>query len=359
MYLKLKNAIFLVLFSVFSVGGLWLTVGMSKIYQNFDGPYYVVVAKSWYDKVVIGTNFSFPLPGEYYAAHFPLYPAFIEAFSFTGLNYLQSMVAVNLVFGAGFAVVYYLILVKMKIKPAIWIAGAALFFWPRMWAVRAVGSPEMMFLFWVVLSLYFFSTKKYFWSGIFGGFAVATKSPGILLAVAYLGWWLTEMINKRKIEWRAIWVGIIPLTLIGVFYLFGVQTGDFWAYFNSGDNIHLQAFPFKVFDSNQSWVGNWWLEDVIWIYIISAVGVWRAFKKNQVFGWFGAVFLTALIFVSHRDISRYSLPLVPVVLMGLSEIWERKEVRWIAVIALIPMYFYSVNFLTHNVTLISDWKPLL
>src|SRR3989304_5544199 len=249
--------------TVLSTGLLWLGAGMKNIYQNFDGPYYLVIAKSWYDKNLIEKNFSFPVPTEYFAAHFPLYPAIVRAFNTIGLNGFQSLVLVN-----------------------------------------------------VLASLWMFDKRKFLLAGLFGALAAITKSPGILLLPAYAGWFLMTGIKDKKWEWKTWPVILILLGTLGVFGLLGARTGDFLAYFNSGDNIHLQLLPFKVFDSNQPWVGDWWLEDVLWVFLIGALGVWRAFKKNRVFGWFGAIFLTSVLFVSHRDISRYSLPIVPIVLMG-------------------------------------------
>ena len=52
--------------------------GMMTIWKNFDGPNYLVIAKSWYDKEKIRVMFSNPLKLEYYPAHLPLYPALIN-----------------------------------------------------------------------------------------------------------------------------------------------------------------------------------------------------------------------------------------------------------------------------------------
>ena len=87
-----------------------------------------------------------------------------------------------------------------------------------------------------------------------------------------------------------------------------------------------------------------------------AIGVVRAFRKSAVWGG-GAIFYSVILFVSHRDIARYSLPLVPVVILGLTDILEKKEVRWALLLLVIPMYFYSLNFVAHNTVAISDWTP--
>ncbi len=346
--------------SLLSVLLVWLPVGFTRVYENFDGPYYLVVAASWYDKEFIGRNFSFNLPLEYYAAHLPGYPLLINLFSKTGLvNNLQAMLLVNLISSAALTIVFFEIAKRMKLSHPLFLSSALLFFWPRMWAVRSVGSPETLFMLFVLGSLYWFEKKSYWLAGLAGAAAVLTKSPGVLLLGSYLVWAKLKWFETKKFDWKIWPILLIPLAGLGLFWLYQIRMGDFWAYFNSGDNIHLQFWPFRIFDSAQAWVGSHWLEDVLWIYLVSAVGVWMAFKKSRVFGLFGLVYLASILFVSHRDIARYSLPLVPIVLIGLSDILKNKTVRWILVLLLVPAYFYTLNFLNFNYSAIADWTPFL
>lgn len=329
--------------AVVSTVAVWAVVGMRTVYQNYDGPYYAAVAKCFYNKECLGRSFDFPLKLEYYPAHFPMYPLLIRLMGQIGL--IRAGIIINL-----FATVAAAIAVYEISERKLWVGLAWLFFWPRMWAIRSIASPETLFILFVVSSLYFFQKGKYWLSGITGALAVLTKSPGILLFVAYL------LMKPSRKAWPIL---LIPLGLLGLFGIFGVMTSDFWAYFHSGDNIHLQALPFRVFDSSQPWVGTFWLEDILWVYFIGLIGVIGVIGKNRTFGTFGAVFYATILFVSHRDIARYSLPLVPVVLMGLSDVLERKEVRWAIGLLIIPMFFYTINFLIHNQLPIADWGPFL
>ena len=167
-------------FSILSTLALWIPVGMQKVYENFDGPYYVVIAKSWYDKVFIGTHFSFPLPLEYYPAHFPLYPALIWLFG----SSLLAAVIINLCFYRccdGDIQIFEEFKWKSLVAGLVW-----LFAWPRMWVVRSIGSPETLFILFVVLALYGFQKKSYWLAAVTGALAVLTKSPGILLFPAFV-----------------------------------------------------------------------------------------------------------------------------------------------------------------------------
>lgn len=345
-----KNWLIIILTVFISTVAIWWAAGLSTIYQNFDGPYYLVVAKSWYDKATIAKYFSFPIPLEYYAAHFPLYPIAIKFLSVLPLfNPLRAMLIVNLIATIAASITLFKIAREKGWPHPLFMALAFLFIWPRMWAVRAVGSPETLFIFLILLSLRYFDLKKYLLAGVFGALAVLTKSPGVLLFPAYL---IAGKLNPKT--WP---IALIPAALLALFVFYGIQTGDYLAYFHSGDNIHLQALPFKVFDTTQAWVGTLWLEEIIWIYLIGALGIYYAYKKDKLWGIWGGIFYTVILFVSHRDISRYSLPLVPVILLGFSEIFRRKEVRVILALMVIPMFFYTLNFVLHNTVAISDWGP--
>jgi hypothetical protein len=349
----------ILLITVISTLLVWAGAGLQTIYANFDGPYYIVVAKSWYNSGIIRSLFSFSLPLEYYPAHLPLYPLLINLVSITGINHLQSMLLVNL--GATLAAAWVIFEISKRLQwgNPFWITLAWLFWWPRMWAVRSVGSPETLFIMTTVASLYFFQTKKYWLSGVCGSLAVLTKSPGIVLLAVYTLVWAVNGIRTRKRETKCWPVILIGLTFLGLFYFFFLKTGDFWAYFHTGDNIHLQLLPFRVFDAKAPWVGSIWLSDVIWIYLVAGIGVYRALKKSLVWGIYGLVFYLLILFVSHRDIARYSLPLVPVVLLGLGEIFEKKEARWAVILLTIPLFFYTLNFVLYNTVAIADWGPLL
>ena len=69
--------------------------GLATIVSNYDGPLYLVAAKTLYNKAAIEANFQFPLPAEYYTAHFPLFPLMIRVFGLV-TNYPYAMLIVTL-----------------------------------------------------------------------------------------------------------------------------------------------------------------------------------------------------------------------------------------------------------------------
>ncbi|KKQ95791.1 MAG: hypothetical protein UV74_C0013G0396 [Candidatus Woesebacteria bacterium GW2011_GWB1_43_14] len=345
------------------------TDGMQTIASNYDGPLYIVIAKSFYNIEYIANNFAFPLPLEYYAAHFPLFPVIISALSIIFGHPWGMLVATLL--GSFITLYYFFKLSKQFLSPddAWWLTTVFAVFPARWLIVRSVGSPEPLFVGGIIASIFYFRKKKYWHAGIWGAVAQLTKSPGILLFVAYI---IVTYYPKLKIiaagnfkrsqlfKLKPLPILLIPLSLAVIFWLYSVRFGSFFAYFNSGDNIHLFFPPFQIFDYSQPWVDTHWLEEIIFIYIFGAMGTFKLFKEDdKTLAWFTAIFFTTILFVSHRDILRYSLPIVPFILIAYRNILVSREFKFTLAIIIIPIYLYSLAFIANNVMPIADWTPLL
>jgi hypothetical protein len=153
---------------------------------------------------------------------------------------------------------------------------------------------------------------------------------------------------------------LIPLSLVGVFFVFQKTMGNFYAYFNSGDNIHLFFPPFQIFNYNQPWVGTFWLEEIIFLYLFGAMGLLRLIRdKEYALAWFVGIFFASLLFVSHRDLLRYALPIIPFIFAAFSKVLVSKEFKYAFILLIIPIYLFSLAFISQNVMPISDWAPLL
>src|SRR3990170_710861 len=327
--------------------------GLSTVVRNYDGPNYIVVAKTWYDPKLILQQFSGTLSPLYYTAHYPLFPLFIALLA-PLLGFLHALLFIPLVFSAAAACVFYVLLKQVGLqKDALWLSSLFLLFPARFVAVRSVGSPEPLFLTLLFLSLYFFLRKKYGASGVFGGLATLTRSPGILLFVSYVLFFIFQVMKERHLLRPSKWpwkeflgILIIPLSLLGLFLFYGYKTGDFFAYFHSGDNIHLSFPPFQVFNAAKQWVGEFWLEDIIYVYLFGLLAVFGLYaKKLYPLFFFALVYFLATISVEHRDVARYSIPLFPLLLIGLSEFFSRKLFRWAYLLLLPAVYLYVQNFL--------------
>lgn len=386
--MNLKRELFILIFASILINLLiWLPFifgfqeGMITVFKNYDGPYYIVVAKTWYDKNKIARSFSLPTPLEYYPAHWPGYPAIIAIFN----NFMPgpwAMLCSTLFFTVLTTIIFYLFLFKFKLsKNPFWLSLVFLVLPARWVAVKAVGSPEPLFIFAIFASFYFFksafdnvennliSKKKsvffdLFLAGIFGTLAQITKSPAILLFLSYVSY-LGYLVYLKKYSLKqafrlTIPLFLIPISALGVFFFYKIRTGDFLAYFHSGDNFHLVFPPFQGFFPERSWLGTIWNEDMIWQYLVGALTVVFLIKqKHYDLASFAGIFFTATLFITHRDLARYSLPLVPFSLIAFDEFIQKKEFK-IALLIIIPaISLYAINFIAGNTAPISDWTSYL
>ena len=56
---------------------------------------------------------------------------------------------------------------------------------------------------------------------------------------------------------------------------------------------------------------------------------------------------------------RYALPLVPLMYVAFSDVVVKREFKFILAILAIPIYLFSISFISQNVMPISDWAPFL
>lgn len=382
---NLETFSFISLFSLIPSALLWLPFffrletfwgiklpkeGMATIVANYDGPLFLVVAKTLYEASLIN-QFPFDLSAIYYAAHYPLYPIFI---SFLGplVTYPYAMLMVTLLTSIGALYYFYkLALDFVGEKNALWLTFIFAIFPARWLIVRSVGSAEPLFIGTLLASIYHFRKGQFLQAGIWGALAQLTKSPGILLFLGYAIFILIQTFRKaalkgfsKSISFKPFFsylpILLIPFSLLSLFIFYGYRYNDFFAYFNSGDNHHIFFPPFQVFNPNQPWVGTFWLEEIIFIYLFGMLGFSFLMKKKEyAIACFYAVFLSTLFFVAHRDILRYALPIVPLFLLAFSDYLVKKEFRYILAILAIPIYLYSLVYISNNVMPITNWTPFI
>ena len=82
-------------------------------------------------------------------------------------------------------------------------------------------------------------------------------------------------------------------------------------------------------------------------------------SKEVELSCFVGVFLTTIFFVSHRDILRYALPIVPFLFIAFKDALIKKEFRVVMLVLAIPIYLFSLVYISQNVMPISNWAPLL
>ena len=324
----------------------------------------MVISKCGYIKKCIATQFSLPQPLEYYPAHFPGFPALIKYFGLYTTT-PKAMLIVSL-FGSILLTLacYQLFKNYLGDKTAFYLAIVSLFFPARLMVLRVIGAPETLFAGLTIFSIIYFQKKRYVISALLAALSLAIKSPGVILFMAYLCMAIFDYIRSKNIINVVYKYGIYllgPLVVGLTFYLYYLQTGDFFAYFHSGDNIHLNILPYMVFISNHTWINTIWLEDVLYIFLLSFYGLKTIFTKyrfNLVF-IYPFLFVLATVFVAHRDISRYLTPAYPFFLLGFSQFFAQKGTKYIFWLLVPAIILFTINFIIGNTAPISDWTPYL
>ena len=202
--------------------------------------------------------------------------------------------------------------------------------------------------------------EKHWAAALLGSGAVLTRSPGILLLGGYLGSWLMihgSLREKIKLYFPYL---LMPLVLLLLFGFYGIQYGNFWAYFTKSSELHPILFPpFLIFADAQRWISDMWREDIIYLYLFYGVGV--ALIREKKVKLFGLIYGLTLLFVAHRDLGRYALPIAPLAILGFAPLLEKipRKIWMFLVILLIPIYLLGWQFILKNIQPISDWGALL
>lgn len=343
---------------------------MLTIAQNYDAMNFLVVARSWYDPAIIEQNYG-ALVGErgtrYFAAHYPLYAALIAIFD----SFLSGPEAIyaSILF-SNILIAISLIIFFKRFAPdsrmVIPLSILALFLPPRILPLRAIGSNEFLSLSLILLSIVSHAQKKHGFSAILGSLAVLTRSPAILLFGAYLIETVFRSGGRVKEVIRNLSPYLLmPLTLLALWGYYGIVYGDILAYFKVGGNLNLYVPPFMVFGSELPWVSGFWREDIMYLYIFIMMGVgllWERSRREidlRLIAIFSSIYAFSLFFVAHRDVSRYSILIAPLLVLGYGPYIIKARFHWLLYILLIPLVLYSWNFILGNIQPIADWTPFL
>jgi len=366
-----------IMISLVSIGIFWLPFllklglfwgidfsnqGLNVIVQNFDGLNFLVVAKSLYNPSIIEEiNRSFMTGNTpiYFSAHFPLMAIIIRLFSMVVSMpnaLLLTIILSNILLAYG---VYVFFSTYVKNKSYSWILTIiSLFFPARILSVRAVGSNEPLFIFLILMSIVAAYHKRDWRASLYGSLAVLTRSPGILLFGAYVLVALLEKNSWVEKTKRIIPYLLMPTTLLGLFVYYGYSYGDLFAYFHSGDNLHLFFPPFSIFSNVQSWISDMWREDLVYLYLFYGAGILLVDPKYRIIKMLSWIYGVTLLLVAHRDLARYSLPLAPIAILGYERIITQVPERYLrlSLALLIPIYLLGWQFVLKNIQPINDWS---
>ncbi len=330
--------------------------GLDSVYKAWDGPSYVIVAESLYvpsDAVLynsiqspdIRPDFTF-LP-----AHFPLYPLLIRTFS--PIGYYQAMLFVSLLFSLATLLVFYLLARQLGLSAPLLLTLPMILLPPRWFIIAHTGSSEPIFFFFVLTSLLFYFRRLPWASALAASLAMLTRPQGALLGLGYLFIALIHLYRSRDLRLilkRYTQYLLIPLTLLAVFWFYQRQTGDFWAFFSAISIFHhfrLSLFP--TFNFGAPNIETFWLEANVLYYFLYLAAILRLYHSGKwQLGTIGLVFYLPLLFLQHTDISRYALPLMPLVFIAFAQGMASMPFNLATILSIPSIFLYTTNFILYN-----------
>lgn len=331
-----------------------------KILARFyDGPLYAIVAKSLYRIQNLQQATSLiNVDGKYFACHLPLYPLLIKIVSpLTAFNVSYAIFPATLLASILCVIAFYELLTLYSAVTSPLFTSLLFCFFPARWLIyHSLGASEPLFLFFVFMTFILYK-KGYFW-----GVALAitcaslTRIVGVLLGPAFFILYLRDKQFKKAF--------ILPISGIGILLLFTyykLQFNDFFAYFSKNlvQFKLIQWPPLIVYFSQLNDAHFWNAEYLLALLGMHLVGLFLCFEKKEFF-IFGLIYFIFFLFINHIDLSRYLLPISWIcLLIGFDPILSKKPTK-IALIILIPFfYFYVWNFIPLNTMGEKTYEQLL
>lgn len=340
---------------------------LSVLYRYWDGPMYVMVAKTLY-RIPVENPITevYTWPPKVFAPFLLAYPLAIRAVA-PLLGYAWGMITLTVLTSAVAVALFYWVLVDLELTDHPLALSIWFLFVPYRWLVyRSVGATEPLFLVFTILSLHMFVRRRYAWSFAAAALACVTRIQGVLLVPTFL---LLVFFDRQHSPLRGLLllcgVAAIPSLLIGNLWVHARVYGDPLAYLSvNNEMVHFSPF-WRLLDLasfSNVMVGGMGSQLLLLLYAITVVGLvklWRIDRSKVLFVYcfFGTLFLA---FVSDEDLARFLIPFAPFTwVLGLQELWNDRRMAW-AFAILVPLtYAYTWQLLPSNTIIPEVMRDLL
>jgi len=289
-----------------------------------------------YEYITISKNLAGVKNMDIFSAHSILYPLIISLF----LKFSQSFLMIKLVNILWVFLIGVVLLSWLKNKTAFIIFA----FSPLIWFMGIQTTPILPASFFFLLAYIFFRKEeiKYNWvySGFFLGLCFAFYTPMILVAGIFM---LVYFWNK-KFSYLfkyliAFFLGFLPRLVLD-YFIFKNPIYSLIRY--GGDNLiislglHSSSKALQIF----SW------EMFLFIIVISPL-LFRIYKIDFKKYHREIIFLslTSLIFILRKSGSiKYFLIITPIVVLLLSKVLSKKEIKWHCILSVVLIVFMTFGF---------------
>ncbi len=286
--------------------------GWLEIWNRWDAMHYLSLAQSGY--VASGD-------GRYSLVFFPLYPWLVRLTAFVLRDY---QVAAFVVSGLASVAVGLLLFRLARCDESEEVARNSvwfLFIFPTSFFVH-IGYTESLFLSLALGS--FLAARKEYWAlaGLLGAAACLTRVNGLILGPALAAEVIIRYWQTRRINFRWLWLGLIPFGFLGYLWLNHEVTGDYFAFTNIMQEHWYKKFAWPwtgIHDVYLRSLGmniNEGLNELIGILLLTICMIFSWFRLRPSYSvwitlnWF---LMTSTAYV--LSVPRYTLTLFPVFIL--------------------------------------------
>jgi hypothetical protein len=218
--------------------------GWKEIWNRWDAVHYLAVAKDGY--VAEG-------PERFLIVFYPLYPWLVRATAYITCNYLTAVFVVSGLASVAAALLLQR-LARLDESPAV--ARNAVWFlliFPTGFFLH-IGYTESLFLALTLGCVLAARLNKWWLAGLLGALASLTRVNGLLLAPVLAVEALSQLHLRRRIDFRWLWIGVVPFGFLAYLWLNYHVTGNAFAF-----SKILEEHWYKKLTS--PWLG---IRDVYW-----------------------------------------------------------------------------------------------
>ena len=339
---------------------------MDLVVRHFDGPNYLVVAKTLYVPTAVNPLPGYALAPSYFAAHTPLYPLVLRACAAFGGWKAGLFIATALLAAASaWAFAAYAKDAAPDI-PTLVAVLVFLFLPARMFLYRALGASEALMSLLVVLAVLAWRRGRADWALFLAGLATVTRLNGILvvgvlcLALLFSGRVKTAFLGGA--------LAAVPLLLLLSWHRF--LFGDFFALrlgravadSAGGAGAGRLCLPF-AFIGEMAARNDWeTAEMLLGLHLFYVLCAARLFVRgDRLEAGLIAAHVALFSLLRERDLPRYYLTVAPfAVVVAWRDVWSRPRVAAAVLAVLAPLsVFYAWKTIPMNLCSEPAYRALL
>ena len=334
---------------------------MDVIVRHFDGPNYLVVAKTLYVPTAVNPLPGYALRPSYFAAHTPLYPLVLRACSLFGGWKAGLFLATALLAAASASAFAVYAKDAAPDVPTLVAVLAFLVLPARMFLYRALGASEALMSLLVVLAVLAWRRGRVDWALFAAALATVTRLNGILvvgvlcLALLFSGRVKTALFGGA--------LAAVPLLLLLSWHRF--LFGDFFALRlgrEVADSPGRLCLPF-AFIGEMATRNDWeTAEMLLGLHLFFILCAARLFAKgDRLEAGLIAAHVALFSLLRERDLARYYLTVAPfAVVVAWRDVWSRPRLAAGVLAVLAPLsVFYAWKTIPMNLCSEPAYRALL